>query len=442
MAVDKKQLTKESGTSGTQVNSGVIVGEEYNAQLANESGLVIFDKMRRSDATVNAGLTAINLAIKSTDFNVDSRSDDDKDKEAANLAKHNLFERIDWEKFQDEALTYLPMGFAVFEMVFEPIRYDGKDYIGLKKLGFRKQTSIQKWETDSGELGVTQMVMGTTYSIPMTKLVRFTNKQEGDNYQGISILRTSYKNYYLKDKLEKIDVMGHERQGLGVLDITVPDGATKEDKAKVRAAARNLRANNQSYIEHPKDWVIQFLDMKAKTMKDVDPAINRHDRQISKNMLTQFLELGATSASGSRAVSEDHSKLFNQSVQAVADYIASVLSKTVVATLTELNFTDLEPPKVVAASVADDDIPVISEAFAKYATAGVLHPTPADENRVRQQIGMPVMAEEELTPFYEASTGSQSDAKTAKASALISDAKKLRASIEEALYESDTSRAA
>ena len=344
------------------------------------------------------------------------------------------------------------MGFAVFEMVYEPIEFNGKSYIGLTKLAFRKQTTIEKWEAADGVPGITQMdTMGRQFAIPQDKLAVFTYRQEGDNYEGFSILRTCYKNFLFKDKLEKIDVMGHERQSVGVLDITVPNAATDDDKRNVRKAAMALRANNQSFIEHPKDWEVQFLDMKAKTMKDIDPAISRHDRQISKNMHTVFLELGAANASGGRAVGEVQMMPFTQSVQAIADFIVSVLQDTVIKTLTDLNFTGRDYPTLTVGRIADDNLPVISEAFAKFHSAGVLHPTPADENRIRKMLGLAEIDEAELEALYNTpeppvpttDTHPQTPPEPAsdvkppvEASTLISQVRALRASVEEALYDS------
>lgn len=437
--VDPKQLVgKEIGKSGTTVSSGVITGEDYNYKLSGKQALKEYERMRRSDATVRAALQSIVQPIKSAAYEVDPASDSGRDKKVASLVKHCLFEEVDWRKFLGEALTYLPMGFSLFEKRYEPITWEGATYIGLTKLAYRKQTTVDKWETQDRQLGITQMVDGKQYSIPIELLVRFTNEQEGDNYEGLSILRSSYQNWYIKSKLYKIDAVAHEKHALGVLDISYPKGTSQDAIKAARKAARNMRANEQSYIDHPEEIKFAFLDMKANTLRDIKPSIDHHDRQITKNVLAQFLELGGTGGgSGSRAVSEDHSRLFAMAVQAVADHIVRVLQDYVVKQLVDLNFSDVtDYPKLRVEKISDENIQVMSEALAKLIPAGIIHPRPADENSVRKVLGLAQVDDAELKDLFEAEDVDVKDDEAAELKA----ARVLATRIEQRLY--DQSRAA
>lgn len=403
-ATNTKALTaKEQGTSGVVFSGGVIFAEDYNPQLNGKRAIKIYEQMRRSDATVNAALDAIKLPIQNADFIVDPASDDAADQEVADFVYDCLHHVIDWDKYLTEALTFLDFGYCVHEMVFEPREINGQLRIALVKLGYRKQTTIEAWETEDHKPGITQRdAEGKAHSIPEVKLVRLTRKQEGDNYQGISILRTAYRHWYIKDKLYKIDAMGHERHSLGVLDVTTPKGAQEKDKKKMRQLARNLRANQESYLEHPEGWVVQFLDNKANSMRDIEPSINHHDRQIMKNVLAQFLEIGSSGSSGTRNVSEDQSRLFEQGVQTVARQLVTALQNTVVRALVDLNYTNRPYPTLRVPKISDDNIPVISEAVNKLVAAGVLHPTKGDENTVRRMVSFPELDDETLEELYTA----------------------------------------
>ncbi|KUM39007.1 DUF935 family protein [Arthrobacter sp. EpRS71] len=438
---DKPDKLKEIGTSGVAITGGLITGEEYNPKLSGLSAIKTYDEMRRSDATVNAALTAVKLPILSADYSIDPASDDDADKEVAEFVHDCLFHIVDWSQFLEEALTFLDFGHDVHEMVFEPREVNGQLKIALVKLGYRKQTTIQKWETKDGKPGIYQRDnTGGDFSIPAEKLVRFTYKQEGDNYEGISILRAAFKHWYIKDKLYRIDAVGHERHALGVIDVTTPTGATDKDKKMMRQMVRNLRANEESYIEHPDGWLVQFLDMKANSLKDVEPSINHHDRQIMKNVLAQFLEIGASGGTGTRSTSEDHSRLFELAVQSVARRLVQVLQNTVVRTLVDLNYTDREYPTLRVGNISDDNIPVMSEAIKKFVDAGVLHPRPIDENSTRKMIGWSELTEDELKEAEKAKK-EQPAKKPEVVDADISEARRIHASVTEQLY-GNTSRAA
>lgn len=391
---------KEIGGSGVNIAQGVISGEEFNPKLTAQAAIKAYDEMRRTDAQVKASLRAIKLPIKSAEYRIDA-AEDDENREVADVVEECLFHIVKWKKFLNESLTHLEFGFAVFEMVFEPREINGTMRMALVKLGFRKQTTIQAWEMESGKPGIRQQLpSGVPVSIPLEKLVVFTNEQEGDNYQGISVLRTAYKHYYIKDRLYRIDAVGHERQALGVVEIITPKGALEADKKKLRRVVQNLRANESSYVEHPEGYTTQFMDMKAHSLKDVEPSINHHDNKILINVLAQFLGHGSSGNSGNRAMSEDHSRLFEMSIKDTADYIVQVLQDTVVRTIVDLNFTNREYPQLAIGNISDENIPIVSAAIKVLVDAGVLHPRSADENNVRKMIGWAEVDEEELDELF------------------------------------------
>ncbi|WP_216099632.1 hypothetical protein, partial [Curtobacterium sp. MMLR14_002] len=135
---------------------------------------------------------------------------------------------------------------------------------------------------------------------------------------------------YYKDKLYQIDAIGHERQGLGVVKIKHPKNAEAKQIAAAERAAEDLRASEVGHITEPDGWNIDFMDMQAKTLKESMPSIEHHDRQISVNVLAQFMNLGSTSGSGSRAVGEPQLAIFEHYVKFIADYIADTLNRYVI----------------------------------------------------------------------------------------------------------------
>lgn len=430
----KSELTKEAGESGVYFSDGSISGEEYNYDLVGRRGLDIYNQMRRNDATVKASLRAVKLPVKSAEYRIDNFSTDDKDVEIGNVVRHCLFTLIDWKKFLGEALTSLEFGFVVFEMVFEPRYIDGKLRIALVKIGFRKQTSIHAWEQQDKSPGIQQWLMtGKTISIPLAKLIHIAHEQEGDNYEGISILRTAYKHWKIKDKLYVIDAVGAENQALGIADISYPKNASKEEKKKMEAWAKARRANEVAYVMRPEGWEVSIMDMKAKSLKDMEPSINHHDRQIMKNVLAAFLEIGSAGSSGTRSTSEDQSRLFELACKEVAENIIQAVQKTAVRLIVDLNFTDANYPTLAVGNISDENIPVVTEAIEKLVASGILHPNATDENFVRKLVSLPQRDQEELEALYAAKdTETQDDAGK---QATVTELKALRASVENALYD-------
>lgn len=390
---NKKVLTSsEIGDTGVQFFNGVITGEEYNRNLTGRRGLLIWDEMRRSDATVSAALRAVKLPIKSTKFFPVPATDDVSDVQISDFVGWNLFERLKWKQVLGEILTHLEFGFSVHEMVFGIEMVEGVERVVLTKLAFRKQTSLDSWEAGPNLPGIKfRKADGTIVPIPLEKIVVFTNEQEGDNFEGRSILRSAYKHWFYVDKFNQIDAMGHQRHSLGVVKIKYPNSATETQREAARSAARNLRASEESFIEEPDGWDINFMDMQGNSLKDIQPSIQRHDRQITKNVLAQFLEIGSSGGSGTRSTSEDHRELFNQSVQAVLDYVKDTMGY-VVKTLVDLNFNVDVYPTIGSGEINQKNITSLADALAKFDQAGMITPSDEDEAHVRNLLGFPEMS--------------------------------------------------
>lgn len=390
----------EIGHSGTLIFNGIIQNEEYNRDLSGKLGLKIFDKMRRSDGTVSAALLVCKLPIQAAEWTVEPASDSAEDIKIADFVRQNLFNgEIAFTEVLREILGFFDFGHSIFEEVWDPdYIYEGKNYIGLKKLASRKPTTIFSWDMRStGMPGVTQQLLGLsggTAEIPMDKLAVFTLNKEGDNYEGISLLRPAYKHWYIIDSLYKIDAIKHERQALGIIDITVPDGASVQDQDQAVEAARSARANEEAFIKHGKDWIIQFMDMKAGTLSDPMGTIAHHDAKIVKAVLAQFLNFGADKSGGNKALSADHSRLFEQSLEAAAKLVASVMNKQVIRRLVDINFTTKNYPTLEFGKIGDENITELADAVQKLVTAKALTPDADMEQTLRSTLHLPDLPED------------------------------------------------
>ena len=217
--VKKNQKSQALGVSGTDIFSGILT-EEYNAELSGTKGIDVYEKMRKSDATVRAALLACKLPIRRANWFIQSASDDEKDMEIKNFVNRALFEEMElnWDDFLRQVLLEIDFGVMVFEKVFEIKTIDGRAMVTWKKLAPRLPKSISHWETADGEPGIQQQANNQprAVSIPMEKLLVFVNEMEGENWWGVSFLRAAYKHWYMKTNLERIDAIAHERQGLGI----------------------------------------------------------------------------------------------------------------------------------------------------------------------------------------------------------------------------------
>lgn len=399
-----KQAGKELGYSGTLIMSGIITNEEYNQNLVGRSGNQKYEIMRRSDATIRSTLQIVKLPLLSTTWRIEPVKQPDgtitpEDQEKADFIQRELMGRnVKWFKFLKQALTCFDFGHSVFEKVYEVTEFNGKIRIGLAKLASRKQVSIYRWETSDSKPGIVQMTGTQMASIPREKLLVVTYDQEGDNYEGTSLLRYVYKDWDLKDKLTIVNAMALEKLGVGVPTVTARDNETPspEDEEDAIQALSNLRANQKSYLKVPSTMTIGMLDLKANTTKDVIPTLNYHDSRIMKSILAGFMELGGSSGSGAQALAKDLSSIFFKSEEAAANEVIAAVTDDLIKQLCELNYSDNSSgyPILTHGSIADDDNTALADQIQKLMQAGAIHADADLEEDLRGKLRLPEMGED------------------------------------------------
>lgn len=409
--IDISNLMDEFGWSGTRIFAGTIE-EEYLTDLSGVEWVTKYDEMRRSDPSISALLLACWLPIKATKRFIQPSSNtewvtEDIDREMVEFVENNLFKTMDitWEQFIHECLTFLAFGFSVFEKVYE-VDENGKFII--KKLAYRHQRTIWQWQMADGKQGIQQQLdtPNTTginkgksnISIPMEKLLVFTVNQEWENYQGISILRPAYKPRYMKSNLEKFDAIRHQKQWVGVPVMYLPKNATDADKIAAKAIIGKFKSNEQSWIvmPGPKDswWDFEFADLKAWDSTQMLESIKYHTREIVKSALAQFLELWSTQ-SGSRALSEDQTDLFIDSIEAYAKIIENTINRFLVRELIDLNFTTDRYPQVKFEKLVGEDLAQLSTSMQSLVTAGIIWPDEELERFMREKLQLPAKVVDE-----------------------------------------------
>jgi hypothetical protein len=435
-----KITQEEIGDSGTQIFGGYVRTGEYNPDLAGTRGLRVWDEMRLGNTTVQSTLWGFKLPIVQANWSLENDDDSDQQVKVVSFLEHNLFDRLQWPTVVEDSLTHLDMGFYVAELVFEPITWERQTRIGISKVAFRKQTSIQKWEAADGKPGITQTKAdGTQVGIPQIKLVHIANRQEGDNPYGVSILRSAWQNWRYIQAFYRFESIGYERQSVGIPIAAYPPGTGKGELAKLENLLRNLRTNEQAYLTFPAGTEVGFMDMKGHTVRNPREAIEHHDRELSEALLMSMMKLGGAHGTGSQSLSSDISRLTALAQQAVADKIAQAFTETLIKVLVELNFTGAAIPQLRCNDITDTDIPMMSTAVKTYVEAGALKPRPEDENLVRRQIGWHELSDEEVEERKVEVDDKTDDTKPDEAT--VTELKAMRASVEKALY-ADTSRAA
>ncbi len=390
----RSRLT-EIGRTGTAYFNGVIA-DEYNNDLQGQAGLTVYDKMRRSDAQVQAVLWVCELPIRSARWAVEPGTDDARGAEIAEAVEANLLEEmsITWDDFLRHALLMLPFGFMVFEKVWER-REGGLRY---RKLAPRMPQSIDKWdmEADGGLKGVQQLVWANgTFErpyIPIEKLLVFTNRKEGANWAGMSLLRAAYKHWYYKDQMYRVDAIAMERHGVGVPYVKMGAEAAVEDYEEAADILQSLHAHERSYVVGKHCWEefsMVGIDRPTQSVVSLKESIQHHDVMIARSILAQFINLGSTET-GSYALSEDQSSFFLMALQAVANQITDVMNTYAIRPLVDVNWGPQEAyPRLTYSKLEQRALSTYGDAIQKLISSGAIVVDEGLRDTIRDLYGLP-----------------------------------------------------
>lgn len=404
---DKQNAEGSIGTSATQ-NSiyGNLGSDEYLSELRGQRGIKIYDEMRRSDPQIRMTLKAVSLPILQANWYVEPSPDDEEmGEEVADFVQRNLIDgqTKDWQYFIRHALWMLQYGFSVMEKVYDlrdrPAVLAGtrapERVAWLRKLMPLHPTTITAFKMRDKEDGVTQMTPHGVVDIPIERLVIFSHEQEGDMWEGVSLLRSAYKPWFIKNHLEKIDAIGHERMALGVPKFEIEEIAwpsEEDDQEKLLnrlgTIASNLQANENAWVALPPGISFSF-EVPQRENTDLLRSVNYWNQMIAANILAQFLSLGTTE-SGSRAVATEQRTPFDHQLKAAAMDIANPVSRFVIEEMVQRNYGERPGyPVLQFGNVIDTDFTALASIMKDLSESGILIADDATETWIREELGMP-----------------------------------------------------
>jgi hypothetical protein len=366
--------------------------DELNPSLTWPGNVRIFSQMR-TDSQIDAATRAIHLTIRKVPWRIDPAGADPKFVAAlaADLGLPILGEeasvvaeatRVSFTQHLREALEATTYGHMPFEITVAI--EDGM--VRLARLDVRHPSTITRIITDA-QGKILEVWQSGTGAIPGARMCWYRVGGIGAVPQGVSMLRSAYKPWSLKDRLERILVMTDERNGMGIPHFKLSEGATDEQVSNAEKAGRALRAGDTASVVTKGDSEFRLVGVEGK-LPDILPHIEYQNKQIAKSTLAMFLELGASSE-GSHALGEVQIDLFRDSCQAMANDLGDQFTQQVIRPLTVWSQgEDAKIPRLVPGLIGvDSNIP--PAVLGLLVEAGVVTPDKGLETHVRQLFGMP-----------------------------------------------------
>ena len=406
------------GTVGLERYGGYVY-EEFIPDLRLPQNLKIYKEMSSNDATIGGILFLFESMMKKLPWFVKPGGDKLVDKTVAKFVKECMDDmEHSWMDFIVEALSMFIYGWSWHEIVYKIRNSNNSKYsdgrIGWAKLPIRSQNSWNGWVYDENDpdklIGMEQIDNNrpgsTPVVIPYEKSLLFKTKEYRNSPEGMSLLRTAYRAWYFKKKIEEIEGIGIERDLAGLPVITVPEDIDLWDPDNKKGVAlrthlekmiSNIRRDKNEGVLLPANYVFTLAASTSSKQFDTNKIIDRYDQRIAMTVLADIILMGHTN-SGSFALAKSKTNLLGASLEAVADNIKIIINKVAIPKLMELNTFHgyTKYPALERGEIEAPDMAKLADSMQKFRDMGMAwFPNEKTEDYLRASMGLPILTEEE-----------------------------------------------
>lgn len=445
---------REVGYNGLRVVAGQVI-EEDDLALTWPNCIKTFKEMSK-DGTIAPAIDYVQIMIAQVPWYPKAATGlEEEQKEYVKYLKSVMTDMEDsWLTFIKQAISFVPMGFSVFETVPRiRLKTEGSKandgFYGLRKLALRSQDTIIGWEyKNKGRdlVGVWQKVNIPTnkangdtnfqttvsYSSPFSatvtnmdnektaKLIKkdryllFRNSPDKDNPYGKSPLVGAYKSYKYKTSYEKAQANGCAADLHGFKVLKLPPQylvaePTAEDKATLdhfKTIMRNMHIGEESGLILPKvtdpisgEALFDFdvISLVGSKSYDVLKIINFYQREILVSLYASFLTLGQDGG-GSFALSESVMEFVEMVIKSKLEEIRDVLNHTLIPRLFAWNGWEAdEYPTFEFGDVSTESLEIFSKAIQRSGAVNMIARTAKNINYIAEQHGLPDRVPEDIS---------------------------------------------
>lgn len=256
------------------------------------------------------------------------------------------------------ALESILWGHYPFEQVGEIVNGRWR----LRKLAARPPRTVEMFKVAAdGGLDLIKVPSGengrSTVDISIDRLVMYVWDMEPGHWTGMSMLRAVYKNWLLKDRLLRIDLIKHDRAGSGIPTATAPPGATQPQIDALDEMTRAMRVDEEGGGAVPHGTDLRLMGITG-TVPDTWESIRGHNEEMARSWLSQVMQLGQTQT-GSRSLGEVHVEALHESQDAIAGWFADTFNEHVIEDWVDWNYgPDTPAPQLVYEQPEDGSVAV------------------------------------------------------------------------------------
>lgn len=390
----------QQGVAGTVLSgwSAFQTELEHAPNLAWPNNLAIYRQMK-TDAQVAALYKGTTLPIRGYNWMVDPNGAREEVvrhvaedlnlpvKGEDNSTRGRRKKRFSFPQHLKWALEAIMWGHYYFEQVGEVKDQKWR----LRKLAPRPATIIEDImsASDGGLQGIkvpsARSNVGMEF-ISVDRLVAYVWDMEPGRWAGTSMFREIYKNWLLKDKLIRVDLVKHDRAGGGTALATAPPGATPQQIEALARMAQQVKVDEEGGGAIPHGARLDFMGVTG-SVPDTWNSIRGHNEEMARAWMAQVIQLGQTQT-GSRALGETFSDSFGAFQRTVAGWFCDVFNEHVIEDLVDWNYGEEEPAPLITYEVPEDGSLAVAD-LATMVDKGLIEVDEELETWLRQNYKMP-----------------------------------------------------
>ena len=408
---------REIGVTGLNRSVGYI-NEEFLPALRGQKATQIYREMLSNSALIGASVSTVEMLIKGVSWEVNAPNDSAIARQAEEIVRMSMDEmETSWRDFIAEALSFIWYGWAFFETTY--VKRDG--YIGWADMSIRGQESLVRWVFDEKGRAVGMVQSAPPKyaftTIPLSRGVHIRNRSRKRSPEGQSALRNAYESWYHAKRIMQVEAIGVERDLAGLPVMWLPadilrdsdkSPAKKKQLDQFTKLVRSVRRDSNEGLVLPleydtetkqKRYNLELLSSGGGRQFDTNKIIERYEQRMLQSMMTDFIMLGALSATGSYAMHLDKTGMLRTSLNGHAQQVAESLNRQAIPKLMTLNSIPKEHwPKIEPSDVDAPNLGELSAFMQGMAGLGMQFFPDADmEAFVRKSARMPKMTDAERT---------------------------------------------
>ena len=418
----------ELGSTGLKRAAGYI-DEEFLPHLKGRKAVQVFREMGDNDPITGATLFAIYQLMRGVDYAVVPAGTDRKAAQAGKFLETCMDDMSDtFDETLMEIFSCIQYGWQWSEIVYKrclgPNQQDGKyrskyndGLFRWRRIAPRSQETLQRWVFDENNNVRAMVQQGPPDYIqrvlPIQRSLLFRFGHAKNNPEGRSALRTSYRPWYYKKRLEEFESVGVERDLAGLPIVKVPAEYLRARKGteqanmveSMRKMVRSVRRNEQEGIVFPtafdqdtKQPLFNFelLSSGGARQHDTNALIQRYEQRQLMTMLADFIMVGHQST-GTYNLHVDKTGIFREALNATTRSICDVFNRYAIPRLFNQNGVYLEDyPKIQPSDVDAPDLAQLGAFLTQTAGLGFAWgPDVEMEKYLRHAAGLPELPEQE-----------------------------------------------